>query len=272
MPLTLRAMADRRVNRGGPVRFRNLLAGDEDVTVAVLDELELSQHAGEDRPHIAVNMIATLDGRATIDGRTAMLGGEADRALFHRLRAQGDAVMVGAATIRAERYGPLIRDSELRELRARRGLGDPLAVIVSASLRIDPSIPLLADPNSKIVVLTSSPDELEGSAASIEYLRGTGGDEMRLTPLLERLRREHGVRSIVCEGGPTLNDSLLVEDLIDELFITLTPTLVGGPEPLTIVSGAALRQPAEFELVGLLESEGHLFSRYRRAAPSAQAE
>ena len=272
MQLTLQPMADRVGTREAPILLRDLLAGGEEVPATVLDDLELSQRAGDDRPYVVVNMIATLDGRAAIDGRTAKLGNEGDRALFHRLRAQGDAVMVGAGTIRAERYRPLIRDPELRELRARRGLGDPLAVIVSASLRIDAHIPLLADPDSRIVVLTSSPDELEGAVASIEYLRGEGGEEMPLTSLLQRLRREHGVRSIVCEGGPTLNGSLLLEDLVDELFMTTAPKVVGGAEPMTIVSGPMLPQPAEFELAGLLELGDHLFARYRRAARRAQVE
>jgi riboflavin-specific deaminase-like protein len=263
-------MADRVGTRGAPIRLRDLLAGGEEVSASVLDGLELSQRAGADRPYIVGNMIATLDGRAAIDGRTAKLGNAGDRALFHRLRAQADAVMVGAGTIRAERYGPLIRDPELRALRARRGVGDPLAVIVSASLRIDSSIPLLADPDSRIVVLTSSADELEGCAAAIEYVRGEGGEEMRLAPLLERLHRDHGVSSIVCEGGPTLNASLLAQDLLDELFLTTAPKIVGGADPLTIVSGAALPQPAEFDLAGLLELDGHLFARYRRTAARGQ--
>jgi riboflavin-specific deaminase-like protein len=272
MQLTLQPMADRVGTREGPILLRDLLAGGTQVPATVLDGLELSQLAREDRPYIVVNMIATLDGRAAIDGRTAKLGNEGDRALFHRLRAQADAVMVGAGTIRAERYHPLIRDPGLRELRARRGLGDPLAVIVSASLRIDPDIPLLADPDSRIALMTSSTDELEGSAASVEYLRGDGGEEMPLTPLLQRLRREHGVRSIVCEGGPTLNASLLLEDLVDELFLTTAPKVVGGAEPLTIVSGPRLAKPAEFDLAGLLELGGHLFGRYRRAERRAQVE
>jgi riboflavin-specific deaminase-like protein len=272
MQLTLQPMADRVGTREGPILLRDLLAGVTQVPATVLDGLELSQLAREDRPYIVVNMIATLDGRAAIDGRTAKLGNEGDRALFHRLRAQADAVMVGAGTVRAERYHPLIRDPELRELRAERGLGDPLAVIVSASLRLDPAIPLLADPASRIVVMTSSTDELEGSVASIEYLRGEGGEEMPLTQLLQRLRREHGVRSIVCEGGPTLNASLLLEDLVDELFLTIAPKVVGGAEPLTIVSGPLLAQPLEFELAGLLELDGHLFGRYRRAERRAQVE
>jgi 5-amino-6-(5-phosphoribosylamino)uracil reductase len=272
MQLTLQPMADRVGTGEAPIRLRDLLAGGETVAPSVLDGLELAQRAGAERPYVVVNMIATLDGRAAIDGRTAKLGNAGDRALFHRLRAQADAVMVGAGTIRTERYRPLIRDPELRELRARQGLGDPLAVIVSASLRIDSSIPLLADPDSRIVVLTSSAGELEGCAASIEYLRGEGGDEMRLAPLLQRLRREHAVRSVVCEGGPTLNASLLVEDLIDELFLTTAPKVVGGTEPLTIVSGPSLAEPVEFDLAGLLELDGHLFGRYRRTERRRQVE
>lgn len=257
-------MAATGADDADPIRFRDLLGGNAQVTATVFDDLALSDRAPDDRPYLVVNMIATLDGRAAHDGRTAKLGNEGDRALFHRLRAQGDAVMVGAGTVRAERYGPLVRDEALRELRAARGMDDPFAVIVTASLRLDATIPLLADPASRIVVLTSAPEVLEGGAAQIEYLRHEGSGDLRLRPLLERLRRDYGVRSIVCEGGPTLNDALLREDLVDELFLSIAPVVLGGPDPLTIVSGAGFPEPARFELAGLLELDSHLFTRYRR--------
>ena len=64
-------------------------------------------------------MIASVDGRIAIGGRSGPLGGPADRALFHGLRARADAVMAGAETIRVERYGPLIRDPAVRAWRER---------------------------------------------------------------------------------------------------------------------------------------------------------
>lgn len=246
------------------MRFRTLPDDAETVDESVFDDLGLETLAGPDRPYVILNMITSLDGKAAVAGRTAALGSHGDRALFHRLRAQADAVMAGAGTIRAERYSPLIRDPALRELRERRGLAAPLAVIVSASLRLDPAIPLLADPESKVVVLTNATGTIAGARAQIEYLRGdTASPMLCLEPLLAQLRSEHGVRSIVGEGGPTLNASLFGEALVDELFVSIAPKLIGGPAPLTIVEGEPLEEPVEMRLVSLLEESGYLFGRYR---------
>src|SRR5215212_2961959 len=95
--------------------------------------LRLGELAPADRPYLVLNMVSTLDGRIAIDGRSGPIGDEADRELFHGLRTQADAVMVGAGTIRAERYGRIVRKPERREQRVAGGLAaDPLAVVVSA--------------------------------------------------------------------------------------------------------------------------------------------
>ena len=97
--------------------------------------LRLSDKARPDRPYLVLNMVSTLDGKATIDWRTKGLSTELDRELFHHLRTQADAVMVGAGTVRAERYGRMAKSDELRDKREREGLArDPLAVVVSARL------------------------------------------------------------------------------------------------------------------------------------------
>ena len=67
-------------------------------------------------------MVSTLDGKATIDWRTQGLSTEVDRQLFHHLRTQADAVMVGAGTVREERYGRMTKNDELREKRVAEGL------------------------------------------------------------------------------------------------------------------------------------------------------
>ena len=96
----------------------------------------------DDRPYLALNMVATADGRVTIEGRSGGIGNEADRELFHELRAQVDAVMAGAGTVRTERYGRLVRDPKRRARRGEAGLEpDPLAVIVSARLALTPDKP-----------------------------------------------------------------------------------------------------------------------------------
>jgi riboflavin-specific deaminase-like protein len=229
--------------------------------------LRLGDLAPPDRPYLVLNMVATLDGRIAIDGRSGPIGGEADRELFHGLRTQADAVMVGAGTIRTERYGRIVRRPERRERRVGDGLApDPLAIVVSARLRLPADLPLLHDENSTVVVMTASEDELPPTPATVHYMRGPAGAELEMGPLVRRLRAEHGVRSILCEGGPGLNESLVREGLVDELFLSIAPKLAGGP-PLTVLTGDPLKEPLEGELVSLFEHGGHLFGRYRLQDP-----
>ena len=225
--------------------------------------MRLGDLAPPDLPYLVLNMVSTLDGRIAVDGRSGPIGDEADRELFFGLRTQADAVMVGAGTVRTERYGRLLRKPELRERRVAEGLApDPLAVVVSARLRLPADIPLLQDEHSTVAVLTASGEELPATPAKVHYLRGPADIELELRPLLERLRSEFGVRSILCEGGPSLNESLIAEGLVDELFLSLAPKLAGGP-PLTLLTGDPLPEPLDLELVWLLEHDGHLFARYR---------
>ncbi|GAC1435546.1 MAG: hypothetical protein NVSMB51_05150 [Solirubrobacteraceae bacterium] len=199
-----------------------------------------------ERPFVALNMIAALDGAASVAGRTAGLANAADRELFHALRGRFDAVMAGAGTVRAERYGPLIR-----------GAGpQPYAVIPSASLRLDPALPLLNNPGSRVLILTPSPGgELAPCAARVEYVRNDS-----LAEALAILRGRYAIDTLLCEGGPQLNSKLFAEDLVDELFLSLAPTLLGAAEPLRIVAGEIPR--VDLELRWLLESESHLYARY----------
>jgi riboflavin biosynthesis pyrimidine reductase len=219
--------------------FRRLLpAPAADGLTAEELAAEVPGPAPPDRPFVLVNMIATADGRATIAGRTAPIANRADYELFHALRARTDAVMVGAETIRVEGYGPMAQ----------------LAVVVSRSVVLPTETGLLAAPDNRVVIVTPSPDaELPPCAATVSYLRETD-----LGAALERLRDEHGVASIDCEGGPTLNGSLIPAGLVDELHLVVASKLAGGPDPLTIYDGS----PAELNLLSVHESAGYLFTRY----------
>ena len=222
--------------------------------------LRLGELAPGDRPYLVLNMVSSLDGKASIHGQTRGLSSELDRRLFHHLRTQADAVMVGAGTVRAERYGRIIKSEELHEKRRAEGLEpDALGVIVSASLHLPPDLPCLHAPEQRLIVCTGSDASLPGVEAQIEYLRV--GDDLPL--LMARLREEAGVRSVLCEGGPTLNSHLLAAGLVDELFLTLHPIVAGGAAALTIVAGRALVAPEEFELLSLAEGDGDLFTRWR---------
>jgi riboflavin-specific deaminase-like protein len=227
--------------------------------------MRLAELAPPGRPWLGLNMVSSLDGKATIEWRTKGLSSELDRRLFHHLRTQADAVMVGAGTLRAERYGRMTKSEELREKRVAEGLAsDPLAVIVSGRLDLPADLPILNEPEQRVVIATGSDATLSGLGAQVEYARV--GDD--LPRLMAYLRETHGVRSVLCEGGPTLNSYLFAAGLVDELFLSLSPKVAGGAAALTIVAGRELVEPTELELVSVAEGDGDLFTRWRLPRPA----
>lgn len=213
-----------------------------------------------ERPRVALNFAATLDGRATIEGRSGKIGSATDTAMLAGLRRRFDAVMIGAGTMRVERYGRIVGDPAKRARRAELGLpGDPLVVLVG-SLDLPWDAPLFTAGGGKVVLVTAEQDaEPPATATPVEVVREPDG-RVDLAAALRRLREEHGVRALLCEGGPHLHSQLQGAALADELFLTIAPKLVGAGT--TILEGA-LPEVAELELAWLLQEGSELFARYR---------
>jgi riboflavin-specific deaminase-like protein len=227
--------------------------------------LALGEHAGSQRPYVICNFVSSADGKATASGRTSALGGEADRAVFHLLRAQADAILAGTGTLRIERYGPLVRSAELTEIRAREGRGpQPLAVVISRSGHVPFEIPLFADPETRVALYAPAGTLIPDDCAAQVLLHELEEPERPLPQVLRSLRQEHDVSCLLCEGGPILFDAMLIEGVVDELFLTLAPTLVGGAE-LGITAGGRLEQAVALRMVWAVELEGQLFLRYARS-------
>jgi riboflavin-specific deaminase-like protein len=253
-----------------PAEFARLLPGggpaDASQIVAGLG-LDARAQAVSGRPYLMLNMASTLDGRASIDGRSGSIGNRADRELFHALRASVDAVMAGAGTVRVERYGRIIPNETTRARRRARGLAEePLACIVSARLSLPDDTPLLNEPDARVVIVTPSAASLTGASAQVEYVRAGSDGRLDLRLAMRELAERFGVRTLLCEGGPHLNAELLQAGVVDELFLSLAPKLTGGEdltgEALRILAGATFEPALELELLGALENESHLFLRY----------
>ncbi|MBW3548274.1 MAG: pyrimidine reductase family protein [Actinobacteria bacterium] len=204
------------------------------------------------RPWVMANFVASLDGSAAVEGRTRALSGPADRALFRRLRAQADVVLVGAGTVRAEGYGPV------------RGAGPAPIAVVSRSLELDWDSALFTEAAAPTLVVTCAGADAtrRARAEQVAELVLAGDQWVDIGEAIVQLgRRGHGV--VLCEGGPCLLGELVVADLLDELCLTLSPLVAGGTGP-RIVTGAMLRAPRPLRLASVLEDDSDLFLRYLR--------
>ena len=214
------------------------------------EEVDLHQaYAWPDGPCLRVNFVSSLDGAATLEGRSGGLGGPADKVVFSHLRATCDVIVVGAGTATAERYGP-----------ARA----PVAV-VSAALSMTPGdrlfTPLPGRARPLVLTCASAPAHRRQALAPHADMVDCGGDMVDAALVIGQLH-QRGFRRVLCEGGPRLFASLLAAEVVDELCLTLAPLLAPGDAP-RLTNGPPLPTPAGATLLGVLEEDSALLLRYR---------
>ncbi len=233
-----------------------------------LDELAdaYAYPEGEER-WLRANMVSSLDGAGQHEGRSQPLSSEADMRIFGTLRGLADVVVVGAETVRLEGYRPARAREVFAGRRAAAGQGPaPAIAVVTASLDLDFALPLFTSPLVPTLVVTGAgapADRIEAArAAGAEVLLAGDGaavDPARAVALLA----ERGLRRQLTEGGPRLLGQFTAAGVLDELCLTVSPTMTAG-DAQRIAHGPSLTRPTRFGLASLLEQDGFLFSRYRR--------
>ncbi|MEU6665387.1 pyrimidine reductase family protein [Streptomyces sp. NPDC046727] len=222
---------------------------------------------GAPRPWLRANMVSSLDGAAQHEGRSQPISSATDMRVFGTLRALADVVVVGAETVRQEGYRPARARAEFATARAAAGQAPaPAIAVVSASLDLDFTLPLFTSPLVPTLVLTgaaAAPDRVaaaEKAGARVVIVgEGRGVEPARAVRALADL----GHTRLLTEGGPRLLGQLIAADVLDELCLTLSPTLTAG-DAQRIAGGPSVAVPHRFALVSLLEEDGFLFGRYRR--------
>lgn len=187
------------------------------------------------QPAVTLHLVTALNGAATgPDGRSGTLGGEADLVAMRRVRDGSDAILVGGSTVRAEGYGPVRSTPERRAARERNGLAalPRLAVLTNGGVDTE----RLRGDGDRPVLITSN-DELAGD----EHAEVVVLEEPITAPALLAVLHDLGLHRILCEGGPSLAQWLLEAELVDELFLTVAPAIVGGqprllPDPLPVLA------------------------------------
>ena len=227
--------------------------------VDLLDLYLSDDRSVPDRPWVMANMISSIDGATAIDGRSTGLGEEDDPQVFWAIRAVPDVVLVGAGTVTAEDYQPVVLDSERRERRAALGKAEvPTLAIVSGRLSVDPEARVFSDPKHKPLIITGTqadPAKLVtiGDAADIAFLQSLDPASI--------LHHLGAARIVLLEGGPTLNAQFAAAGLIDELNLTLRSAVAAG-DSKRITNGEAVKPLLEMDVDRVLQGDRALFIRY----------
>jgi len=239
-------------------------------SVRELDGSELPKLYGYpaelNRTWLRANFIASLDGAASVGGTTGQLGGPGDRAVFSLLRELADVILVGAGTVRAEGYSGARPSVAQRQRRQACGQSEvPQLAIVTRSGRLDRDMPVFTRTEVAPLVLTcaAATDQTRRGLADLADVVDCSSDDPTLVEEAAVLAAlaDRGLYRVLTEGGPTLFGSFVEREMLDELCLTIAPSLVGGQ------AGRISAGPGQV-LTGmrcahiLSDEDGYLYTRY----------
>jgi riboflavin biosynthesis pyrimidine reductase len=228
---------------------------------------ELYDYPAElNRSWLRANFIASLDGAASVGGTTGRLGGPGDRAVFSLLRELADVILVGAGTVRAEDYSGARLSIAQRQGRQARGQSEiPQLAIVTKSGRLERDMPVFTRTEVPPLVCTCAAvaDQTRtGLAGYAEVIECSVDDPARVDEaMVLAALADRGLYRVLTEGGPTLFGSFVGRGMLDELCLTIAPSLVGGQ------AGRIAAGPGQV-LTGmrcahvLTDDDGYLYTRY----------
>jgi riboflavin-specific deaminase-like protein len=189
------------------------------------------------RPFVIATFAMTADGKVTTKnfGPVDFTSRE-DKLHLFRQRAFADAVLLGHTSLERDNVR-LGVPTELQEMRIKRGQSrSPLRVIVSNEGRIDDRLKIFQSDISPIIIFSTKrmPRKSQEALRKAATLHLTDAREVDLAAMLKTLGNQYKVRTLACEGGPTLFRSLLEQDLVDQLNLTIAPYMFGGGKAPTL--------------------------------------
>jgi len=176
----------------------------------------------------------TLDGKIATRTGSSEISGKEDLVRVHELRKKMDAIMVGINTVIAD-------DPRLTVHKIQAKVEDnPVRVVVDSHARTPLNSRILNDEAPTIIATTENTDEkkIEGLRKKARIVR-CGKDSVNLELLMKELSRME-IRTLMLEGGSTLNFSMLKDGLVDEVRVCVAPMIVGGVNAKTLVDGEGI--------------------------------
>jgi riboflavin-specific deaminase-like protein len=227
----------------------------------------------DEYPKVIANFAITWDGRISTKNRTPSdFSTRGDKRRFLEIRAEGDAVLVGAATVASDTMTMGLPDLDLRKRRLEAGKQElPLRVLVSSSGDIQPSLRLFSEEGAGAPIFVYTTQRMPLAVREWLEARASvifcGKDQVDLKEVLRSLRREHSVKTLICEGGGRLFLEMLRLGLVSELCLTLCPLIFGGTSGISLTGPVGEWLPASTKAhlthMEVAESGGECFTRWR---------
>jgi len=211
-------------------------------------------------------MATSLDGRISTRRRERVtLGTRHDRHLMDVLRARSDAVVVGAGTVRHDGFPVLVRDPAVRKRRSRRRPTHPVNVVLSRTLDMPTARGIFEHPDTEKIVFTThlAPTARVRRFRQVAEVVVLPRRTLPVVLVLEKLR-ERGFRKVLVEGGGELHFAFARDGCVDEIYVTVTPHLIGGPAPSLLDGrGFLWKDHPQLVLVSSRRVGDEVFLRYR---------
>ena len=192
------------------------------------------------KPHTSLIMAVSLDGKiSTRDGAGPRFASEADATRLREVRSHADAILVGAGTIIAD--DPTFTEhGKFREARLERGLApNPIKVVVSGSGSVPETARMFQPNGAPALVFTTEriPSSRLASLQGVAEVHCVGETTVNFRRVVEILGEAYQVKQLLIEGGGQVNFDLFRAGLIDEVYLTLCPKIIGGRDVTTSVEG-----------------------------------
>ena len=192
------------------------------------------------KPHIFLNMAMSLDGKiSTRDGAGPRFTSDADKIRLREIRSQADAILVGAGTIIAD-DPTFSQHGKHRELRLQKNMApNPIKAVVSGSGSVPETARMFQPNGAPALVFTTEhilPSHLE-KLRQVAEVYVVGRAEVDFRRAIEILGNTYEVKQLLVEGGGQVNFDLFRAGLINEVYLTLCPKIIGGRDVPTIAEG-----------------------------------
>jgi len=191
------------------------------------------------KPYVILNAAMTLDGKIATRTGSSEISGKEDLIRVHKIRKEVDAIMVGINTVLADDPRLTVHKIEAESK------DNPVRIVVDSKGRVPLNFRILNDDAPTIIAVTENADsqkikELEKKVTVLKC----GKDRVNLKSLMKELV-DRGIKTLMLEGGSTLNYSMLENGLVDEVRVCVAPMIVGGKNAKTLVDGEGIDQMSD---------------------------